>query len=171
MLESITRAHNNLQDAIDYWNTELPNLADTNKIVTLNCLNDVSYTRRTDPNGVKIMSSIDNSSMEKNISIPSGWIMSEDGRLVIVASNGPGSATRRGGHAGDPSKGFSIGTDGSQACVTINSDYVTIKGLKLIGSKIKDPAISYIGITIDPSVSKVILDSNMIMSCQKGITQ
>lgn len=171
VVHSISRAFNNLQSAIDSWFVSAPDLVTIGKTVVINCMDDVSYVTSLSSDGVRTISSIDQSSAEKNIVIPAGWVMSEDNRLVVVASNSKGTATHPGSHGGDASKGFQIGSDGSSACVTVNSDFATVKGLRLVGSEIKDPAISYIGIAINPLVSKVILDSNMIVSCQKGILQ
>jgi hypothetical protein len=171
VVHSISRAFNSLQTAIDTWFASSPDLVSLGKTLVLNCMDDVSYTSVLSTDGVRSIGTIDQSSAEKNIVIPAGWTMSADNRLVIVSSNSKGVATRPSGHGGDVSKGFQIGSDGSGACITVNSDFATIKGLRLVGSEIKDPAISYIGIAINPLVSKVILDSNMIVSCQKGILQ
>ena len=170
---SVKRAYPTLQSAVDAIHTAYPNLAVTNKLISVVCYDDIVYGY--DP--VKSVITTDLSGENGCVVIPEAWSASSSGRLTILAANNGNISVKPQSWAGNPGKGFTLRYDATDAraifSVAGGSDYCQIRGVRLKAETIRNGVKprTYIGIGLDPSITKFMADSNEILNCNIGINQ
>lgn len=161
------RKYNSLQTAIGSVHASYPSLSDLGKIVSLVCYDDEFVS------GDNVL---DTGGSDGCITIPADWASSPAGRLVIVASNSAQLSVEKQSFVDNPGHGFGLRYDATGAAminVGANTDYVQIRGLRLIGESIRGVSapVSYIGIGLGSGVTKFMADSNVFLNCTTGLTQ